>query len=156
MSGIVIVTIDTNLPPDAFGQWMLGAFPHLPPEHIDMIRHDGFACYMDEMQGVLAHMTQQWADNVGNLFDLSFGMRPVFDVEKEDERHGGAQKVFITTRRRRMQTEAGNDPILRGLLDALGGNVKVMRLDGNDSPADLHNLLDSLFGEGRHEHKRRS
>ena len=127
MSGIVIINLDTDLPPDAFGNWLLGAFLHLSPEHIDMIRRDGFACYMDEMQKIVAHMTQQWADNVGNLFNLSFGMRPVFDVEKEDERHGGAQRVFIGTRRRRMQDEISNDPILRG-----------------------------LFREGRHEHHRRN
>lgn len=153
MSGIIIVTIDTDLHPDAFGNWLLSTFPHLQPEHIDMIRHDGFACYMDEMQKIMSHMTQQWADNVSNLFNLSFGVRHVFDVEKEDERHGGTAKVFIGARRR--QT-IDNDPILRGLLDALGGNVKVMRLDGDESPADLHDMLDSLFGEGRHAHRRRN
>lgn len=147
MSGIVIITISHDLPPDAFSTWMRDAFAHLPPEHIDMVRHDGFACYMDEMQKIVSHMTQQWQESIGSAFTLTFNMRPVFHVSKEDEERGGGHKVFITSRRRREQEDLRNDPVLRSLLDALGGNVRVMRMGGDDTPQQVHDLMEAIFGK---------
>lgn len=147
MSGIVIITINHDTTADAFSAWMRDAFPHLPPEHIDMIRHDGFGCYMDEMQKIVSHMTGTWEANIGTVFNLSFDMRPVFDAEKEDERNRGVHKVFISSRRRKQQEDMRNDPILRSLLDALGDDVRVMRLDGEDGARSVHDLMETLFGK---------